>query len=93
MLPPTHNDGEQRDVAANPASSVEAHSGLTKRLKLIRESGLIFLLKKQADQGGSLNFRLLPAGRESLHRIVGMTYSAPARMPVGQRAVIVFRCV
>jgi hypothetical protein len=27
------------------------------------------------------------------HRIVGMTYSAPARTPVGQRAVIVFRRV
>jgi hypothetical protein len=26
-------------------------------------------------------------------RIVGMTYSAPARMPVGQRAVIVLRRV
>jgi len=27
------------------------------------------------------------------YRIVGITYSAPARMPVGQRAVIVFRWV
>src|SRR6516164_3345861 len=27
------------------------------------------------------------------HLIVGMTYSAPARMPVGQRAVIVLRRV
>ena len=31
--------------------------------------------------------------RESPHRIVGMTYSAPARMPVGQRAVTVLRRV
>ena len=28
-----------------------------------------------------------------LHRIVGITYSAPARMPVGQRAVTVLRRV
>src|SRR6202011_3427395 len=28
--PSTHNGGTQRDVAANPLSSVEAHSGLTK---------------------------------------------------------------
>ena len=38
----------------------------------------------------------LPRGRGKIHmeaaaqRIVGMMYSAPARMPVGQRAVTVF---
>jgi hypothetical protein len=30
---------------------------------------------------------------DARYRIVGMTYSAPARMPVGQRAVIVLRRV
>ena len=30
------------------------------------------------------------SGMVTGYRIVGMTYSAPARMPVGQRAVIVF---
>ena len=29
----------------------------------------------------------------SAYRIVGITYSAPARMPVGQRALIVLRRV
>jgi hypothetical protein len=52
------------------------------------------LLIKQVDQVRALNGRLPPAGRSlDLHRIVGMTYSAPARMPVGQRAVTVLRRV
>ena len=33
------------------------------------------------------------SGSGAPHRIVGMTYSAPARIPVGQRAVMVFSLV
>ncbi len=47
-----------------------------------------------SDQVGALNGRLpLGGGGQDLHRIVGETYSAPARMPVGQRAVTVLRRV
>ena len=90
MSPVKPHNGVQRNVTANPVSFVEAHSGLTATIQGIEP---VLLLKKQADQGKPVNGRLLPAGREDLHRIVGMTYSAPARMPVGQRAVIVFRRV
>jgi hypothetical protein len=58
----------------------EAHSGLAAIIPRVRP---VLLLKKQADQVRDLNVRLSYAGRPDLHGIVGMTYSAPARMPAG----------
>jgi hypothetical protein len=77
-------------VATSLVGFGEAHPGLTAIIPRIRP---VLVLKKQADQVIDLNVRLSYAGRQDLHRIVGMTYSAPARMPVGQRAVIVLRRV
>jgi hypothetical protein len=37
--------------------------------------------------------RAFPPENGKAHRIVGITYSAPARMPVGQREVMFFRRV
>jgi len=77
----------RRNVTARPESFGEADAELAAPTPGIRPD---LLLIKQVDQAGALNGRLPPGGgRQDLYRIVGMTYSAPARMPAGQRAVTV----
>ena len=79
MLQANRTVGAQRNVTARPASFGDTEADVTALIPGIRP---VLLLIKQVDQVSALNGRLRPAGRQDLHRIVGVTYSAPARMPV-----------
>ena len=74
--------GVQRNVRTGPASLGEADLNRSAPIPGIRPD---LLLIKQVDQVSALNGRLSPiVGWRDLHRIVGMTYSTPGWMPVGQ---------
>jgi hypothetical protein len=68
-------------MTTNPASFGEMYSGLS---TIIPGIWPVFLLQEQVDQGNGLNGKLLAASRRRRLRIVGITYSAPARMPAGR---------